>query len=146
MIFSRSSSSLQRPRSVRNQVTQTVHGRPIAGGYVSIPHHPLREFYLTEPAFAAFAKTPPADVRVDVPRLRELGFATLVIHKQGQESARTEALQRTARTDTLAFRRANLLGGIPDSTIAGIRSQLDQALGGAALEDSQLAIYFLDES
>ena len=137
---------LQRPRSVRNQVAQTVHERPIAGGYLSIPHHSLREFYLTEPALAAFAKTPPADARVDVPRLRELGFATLVIHKQSQESARAEALQRTARTDILAFRRADLLGGVPDSTIANIRSQLDQALGGAALEDDQLAIYFLDDA
>lgn len=83
---------------------------------------------------------------MDVPRLRELGFATLVIHKQSQESARAEALQRTARTDILAFRRADLLGGVPDSTIANIRSQLDQALGGAALEDDQLAIYFLDDA
>ena len=137
---------LQRPRSVRNQVAQTVHGRPIAGGYLSVPHHRLREFYLTQPALADFAKTPPAGARVDVPRLRELGFATLVIHKQSRESAREEALKRTRRTDILAFRRASLLGGVPDRTIAGIRRQLDQVLGGAALEDDRLAVYFLDDS
>lgn len=137
---------LQRPREVRNQVAQTVHGRPIAGGYLSIPHHPLREFYLTEPALAAFAKTPPAGARVDVPRLRELGFATLVIHKQSRESVREEALKRIRRTDILAFRPATVLGGVPDSTIAGIRRQLDQVLGGAALEDDRLAVYFLDDS
>ena len=136
---------LQRTRTVGNQVAQTIHARPIAGGYLSVPHYRAREFYFAEPALAGLAKTPRPDARVDIPRLRELGFATLVIHKQHLESVRAEALERIPRTDILAFRHANLLGGVPDSTIAGIRRQLDAALGGAALEDARLAIYFLDE-
>ena len=136
---------LQRARTVGSQVAQTIHGRPIAGGYLSRPHYPAREFYFTEPALAGLAKTPRPDARVDVARLRELGFATLVIHKQHAESVRQEALRRIPRTNILAFRHANMLGGVPDGTIADIRRQLDAALGGAALEDEQLAIYFLDE-
>ena len=136
---------LQRTRTVGSQVAQTIHERPIAGGYASLPHYPAREFYFTEPALAGLAQTPRPDVRVDIPRLRELGFATLVIHKQHAESVREDALRRIPRTNTLAFRHANMLGGIPDDTIAGIRRQLDAALGGAALEDERLAIYFLDE-
>ena len=169
---------LQRTFTVRNQVAQTVHGRPIAGGYASMPQFRQRERYVAEPALTALAclkgddlrnasdlaagtrggatlraprhavgRCPPrTDAPLDIPRLRELGFSTLVIHKQSYESARQEALKRTPRTDFLAFRRATLLGGVSDRAIAGVRSQLDAALGGAALEDDQLAIYFLDES
>lgn len=137
----------RRPHNVRNQVAQTVHGRPITAGYVSIPHSTLRRLYRAEPALAALAdNTLPADVRMNVPRLRELGFATLVIHKRSKDSWRDEALKRTPPDDVLALRRINSLSeGVPDSIIAGIRGQLDAALGGAALEDDRLAIYFLDE-
>ena len=137
----------RRPHNVRNQVAQTVHGRPITAGYVSIPHSTLRRLYRAEPALAALAdNTLPADVRMNVPRLRELGFATLVIHKRSKESWRDEALKRTPPDDVLALRRINSLSeGVPDRIIAGIRGQLDAALGGAALEDDRLAIYFLDE-
>ena len=137
----------RRPHNVRNQVAQTVHGRPITAGYVSIPHSTLRRLYRAEPALAALAdNTLQADVRMNVPRLRELGFATLVIHKRSKESWRDEALKRTPPDDVLALRRINSLSeGVPDRIIAGIRGQLDAALGGAALEDDRLAIYFLDE-
>ena len=164
---------LQRPATVRNQVAQVVHGRPIAGGYVSMPQPDLRARYVAEPALTALACLtgddhdasslasakvaewtrprapagcpPRTDAPLDIPRLRELGFGTLVIHKQSYESAREEALRRTPRTDVLAFRRARWRGGVSDRAIAGIRSQLDATLGGAALEDDQLAIYFLEE-
>ena len=170
---------LQRPATVRNQVAQVIHGRPIAGGYVTVPQLDLRARYVAEPALTALAcltgddhdasslatgaevaewTRPPArrmrapagcppgtDAPLDIPRLRELGFGTLVIHKQSYESEREEALRQTPRTDVLAFRRARLRGGVSDRAIAGIRSQLDAALGGAALEDDQLAIYFLEE-
>jgi len=137
----------RRPQNVRNQVAQTVHGRPIADGYVSILPRTLRKLYRTEPALAALAANAlQADVRMNVPRLRELGFATLVIHKRSKDSWRDEALKRTLPDDVLALRRINSLSeGVPDSIIAGIRRQLDAALGGAALEDDRLAIYFLDE-
>lgn len=137
----------RRPRNVRNQVAQTVHGRPIADGYVSILHRTLRRRYRTEPALAALAANAlQADVPVNVPRLRELGFATLVIHKRFKDSWREEVLKRLPPDDILALKRIDLtMGGVPDSIIAGIREQLDAALGGAALEDEGLAIYFLDE-
>ena len=137
----------RRPQNVRNQVAQTVHGRPIAAGYVAILPRTPRRLYRAEPALAALAvDTLQADVRVDVPRLRELGFATLMIHKRSRDSWRDEALKRTPPDDVLALKRINYSsGGVPDRIIAGIRGQLDAALGGAALEDDELAIYFLDE-
>lgn len=141
---------LGRKRTVRNQAAQTVHARPIAGGYVSIPHEPLAEFYNAEPALAPFTMknaggSPPRPVRVDIPRLRELGFATLVIHKASQDSARAAAMADTSRTEIAAFRFVAQLGGVPDRAIADIRRELDAALGGPALEDDLVAIYFLDE-
>ena len=112
----------------------------LAAGTRAGEGHPSR------PRHAVGRCPPRTDAPLDIPRLRELGFSTLVIHKQSYESAREEALKRTPPTDFLAFRRATLLGGVSDRAIAGVRSQLDAALGGAALEDDQLAIYFLDES
>ncbi len=133
----------QRNRTVHNMVAQTVHGRPIGGGYLATYPPTIAAAIAGEPTLSALAGVPAADVAIDVERLRELGFRTVTIHKYRTQSFLARSLESLDRTDLLVHKRVLRLGGIPDATMEAIRSQLDETLGPAALEDDQLAIYFL---
>ena len=133
----------QRNRSVHNMVAQTVHGKPISGGYLSSYPPEVGEAVSGDPALAQLAGVPGATVRVDVDRLRELGFRTVVIHKYRIESVRDSMLSSVQTGKLLERKRVLRLGGIPDEVMASIRAQLDAAVGGAALEDNLLAVYGL---
>ncbi len=133
----------QRNRSVHNMVNQTVHGRPIAGGYLSTYPPEVERSVEGDRALSQLAGVPGPDARVDVARLLELGFATVVVHKNRAASAREKALAELPDTDILRRKHALRIGGVPDDTLASLRSQLDEATGGAAMEDELLAIYFL---
>ena len=80
---------------------------------------------------------------VDVGRLRDLGFRTVMLHKQRRQSVRGQKLAGVGQEALLDRKRFSRLGGIPDATIDAIRNQLDMTVGPAALEDDVLAIYFL---
>ena len=133
----------QRSRTVHNMVAQTIHGRPISGGYLSTYPPATSDGIASEPALSALAGEPSAEAVVDVKRLRELGFRTLIIHKYRLESLRQRLRETSDPSDTLEWKRILRLGGLPDATVEALRQQLDSALGGAALEDEDLAIYFL---
>ncbi len=133
----------QRSRTVHNMVAQTIHERPISGGYLSTYPPATLDGIATEPALSALAGDPSAETPVDVERLRELGFRTLIIHKYRLQSLRERLRETSDPTDTLEWKRILRLGGVPDATVEALRQQLDSALGGAALEDEDLAIYFL---
>jgi hypothetical protein len=132
-----------RSRTVHNMVAQTIHGKPISGGYLSTYPPATSDGIASEPALSALAGNPSAETPVDVERLRELGFRTLIIHKYRLQSLRERLGETSDPTDTLEWKRILRLGGIPDATVEALRQQLDSALGGAELEDEDLAIYFL---
>lgn len=134
----------QRSRAVGNMANQTVHGRPIADGYLSSYPPAIDEGIRDIPALSQLANLPEPDAVVDVDALRALGFRTVVIHKDRIQSARATLLEETPPDALLELKRVRRLGGVPDATMAALRSQLDRALGGAALEDGLLAIYYLD--
>ena len=132
----------QRNRSVHNMVAQTVHGRPISGGYLSSYPPEIEMAIQDEPALKQLSGIPdPASV-IDIDRLRSLGFRTIVIHKDRIQSVRTQRLATLAPEELLDRKRYRRLGGIPDATMETIRNQLDIAVGPVALEDETLAIYF----
>ncbi len=133
----------QRSRSVHNMVAQTVHGRPIGGGYLSTYPPEVEAAVADEPALAALAGVPAEDAVVDVARLRELGFGAVVIHKYRSQSFAERSGREADPSDVLERKRTRILGGIPDATFAAIRRQLDDALGPPALEDGLVAIYLL---
>ena len=133
----------QRSRGVHNMVAQTVHQRPISGGYLSSYPPRIAEALGSEPALKVLAAIPKPDATVDIGRLRELGFSTVIVHKYRRASVRTAGLKAIAPGALLERKRIGRLGGIPDETIVAIRRQLDAALGGAAFEDELLAVYFL---
>ena len=124
-------------------VEQTVHGKPISGGYISSYPPSIQDAIDGEAALQQLAGTPAPDATVEIEELRAIGFRTLVIHKYRMDSARDKALAAVAQGSLLERKRAARLGGVPDETMRAIREQLDEALGGTALEDEQLAIYFL---
>ena len=133
----------QRSRTVHNMVDQTVHGRPISGGYLSSYPPEVEARLRNEPALASLAGLPEPDAVVDVKRLRELGFGTIVIHKYRLQSHRNRLLDALRPDDLLERKRILRLGGIPDETMAAIRAQIDAMVGPATMEDDILAIYFL---
>ena len=124
-------------------VDQAVHGRPISGGYLSSYPPEVEARLRNEPALASLAGLPEPDAVVDVKRLRELGFGTIVIHKYRLQSHRNRLLDALRPDDLLERKRILRLGGIPDETMAAIRAQIDAMVGPATMEDDILAIYFL---
>lgn len=134
----------QRSRTVHNMANQTVHGRPISGGYLSSYPPQIDANLGNEPALKQLAGIPEPTAVVDVKRLHQLGFRTVVIHKNRAASVREQLLASVKESELLERKRVSRLGGVPDSTIASIRKQLDESTGGAALEDPELAIYFFD--
>ena len=136
----------QRSRAVGNMANQTVHGQPIGDGYLSSYPPAIDEALQGVPALSRLANLPEADAVVDVDALRKLGFRTIVVHKDRTQSTRERMLAETPPDALLELKRVRRLGGVPDATMAALRSQLDSALGGADLEDELLAIYFLDDA
>ena len=133
----------QRSRTVHNMVAQTVHGRPISGGYLSSYPPELEASIRSEPALASLAGLPDPDAIVDISRLRALGFGTIIIHKYRNQSHRNTLLETLRPDDLLGRKRALRLGGIPDETMAAIRAQIEATIGPATMEDDLVAIYFL---
>ena len=133
----------QRSRTVHNMVGQTVHGRPISGGYLSSYPPEVDARIRSEPALASLAGLPEPHAVVDIDRLRELGFGTIIIHKYRLQSHRNRLLETLQPDDLLGRKRILRLGGIPDETMAAIRAQIDAMVGPATMEDDVLAIYIL---
>lgn len=133
----------QRSRTVHNMAAQTVHGRPISGGYLSTYPPSTLAAVDSEPALSGLAGVPSAEALIDVRRLRQLGFQTVIFHKYRLQSHQQRLRDTSRPSDALEWKRILRLGGLPDETGNALRKQLDDALGGAALEDDDLAIYFL---
>ena len=122
---------------------QTVHARPISGGYLSTYPPATLAAVDSEPALSALAGVASAEAVIDVERLRELGFRTVIVHKYRLQSHQQRLREIFDPSDTLEWKRILRLGGLPDANANALRKQLDDALGGVALEDEDLAIYFL---
>ena len=136
----------QRNRTVPNLLAQTVHGRPIADGYLStIPLQAL-EAIETEPALKDLAGVPKLERPIGRDRLLALGFDTVVLHKDRAESYAKQRLDEVERHDLLGRKSALRLGGIPDETMRRIRTELTQLCGEPQWEDERIAVFDLQRS
>lgn len=133
----------QRNRTAHNLPAQTVHGRPIAGGYISTLPPSAEASIRSEPALADLAGTPRMERPIDASRLRELGFDWVVLHKDRRESRRRELTAKLTPGDILEAKRVRRLGGIPDEIFDEIRRQLTARTGPPLLEDDKIAIFDL---
>ena len=86
----------QRNRGVHNMVAQTVHGRPISGGYLASYPPSIQAAIDGEAALQQLAAVPAPNATVQIERLRAIGFRTLVIHKYRMNSVRDNKLASVA--------------------------------------------------
>ena len=133
----------QRNRTVPNLLAQTVHGRPIADGYMSTIPPQVLEAIQAEPALNDLAGVPKLERPIDRERLLALGFDTVVLHKDRAESYAKQRLDEVERRDLLGRKSALRLGGIPDGTMRRIRTELTQLCGEPQWEDERIAVFDL---
>ena len=134
----------QRSRTVHNMASQTVHAKPISGGYLTSYPPEVESNMREHPALGQLAGVPESTAVVDEEALRRLGFRTVVVHKRRANSVRDRMLASLEDHELLERKRVLRLGGVPDDVMASIRRQLDSLVGGTCLEDDQLAVYCLE--
>ena len=134
----------QRSRTVHNMASQTVHAKPISGGYLTSYPPEVEASMREHPALGQLAGVPESTAVVDAEALRRLGFRTVVVHKRRANSVRDRMLASLEDHELLERKRVLRLGGVPDDAMASIRRQLDSLAGGACLEDDQFAVYCLE--
>ncbi len=134
----------QRNRTVLNMVAQTVHNRPIAGGYLATYPPAVLDGVAADPLLAALADVPDPHRPIDRDHLLALGFDTVILHKDRAESYRQKWLARIDRLDTLGRKEALRSGGIPDQVINSLYEQLTALSGPPAFEDDEMAVFYLN--
>jgi hypothetical protein len=137
--------SLQRSRSAHNMVAQTVHKRPIAGGYVATRARRAEEIIAQDPVLSDLMGVPQLQRPIDRDHLIALGFDTVVLHKYRADSYARQWRARVPPTDILEYRYVRRLGGVPDDTMRRVRQELTTLCGRPALEDSEVVVFYLDE-
>jgi len=133
----------RRANTVRNMRAQTVHGRPIGGGYLSMMTPDTQAKIDAEPALASLQGKSKYDQPIDFRRLIQLGFDTVVLHKYRADSVKEQRVAAVEGGRLLDIKYAKRTGGIPDETMADLRRQLEEHNGPAAFEDDEVAIFYL---
>lgn len=133
----------QRSRSADDMVAQTVHERPIGGGYHStFPPEPQR-FIEQDPMLSQLVDVPKLVRPIDRDHLVKLGFDTVVLHKYRMESYRLKLLAQLEPADIMGYKFASVRGGIPDETMNQIRSELTALCGAPEFEDDSIVVFDL---
>ncbi len=132
--------------TVRNMIAQTVHGKPIAGGYLStVPPGPL-EAITSDPALSDLMGLDPRLERpIDVRHLRELGFAVVIMHA---EATNSYAAKKRADSDPKDLFQRKILGragGMKDEKYAAIRKELESQCGPPLYEDGEIVAFPIPE-
>ncbi len=120
--------------TVFNMRAQTIHNRPIAGGYLStLPPAPRKAIEDDASLSDLVGLDPPLKHPIDANHLRELGFSTIILHKDRAESYAKNLRPKNLFEGKLMFR----IGGISDETFARIRRALEEACGKPVYEDKK---------
>lgn len=133
----------QRSRTANNMVAQTLHGRPIAAGYLSTISPETEAALTAEPALADLMDVPKLERPIDFRRLVQLGIDTVVLHKNRADSYLQQAMKTLPRDDMHALKAAERLGGVSDEKMASMRRQLEEYCGPPEFEDEEVAIFYL---
>ena len=133
----------QRSRGADDMVAQTVHERPIGGGYHSTyPPEPQR-FIDQDSMLSQLVGVPKLVRPIDRDHLLSLGFDTVVLHKYRMESYGQKLLSQVERSDITGYKFASGRGGIPDETMNRIRGELTELCGPAEFEDDSIVVFDL---
>lgn len=133
----------QRSRGATDMMAQTVHERPIGGGYHStFPPEPQR-FIDQDPMLSQLVGVPELVRPIDRDHLLGLGFDTVVLHKYRMESYRSKLVAEVDPADIPGLKYAGGTGGIADETMNRIRSELRTLTGPPAFEDDRIVVFDL---
>jgi len=128
------------PSAGRDMYGQMDHGRPIAGGYASVP---VREDFRViegEPALADLHGVQPALSRpLDRARLVALGFGVVLLHKDRRAGAPPPPGASGFALGAPLLR----LGEMPRASFYAARWRLEQACGAPFYEDDAVAAFRL---
>jgi hypothetical protein len=124
------------PGAVGSLRAQVEHGRPIAGGYVSVPSRATRRAIAGESALVDLYGMSPRLARpLDRERLIELGFGVVLLHKNrraGHQPVRPMLGPELYR-----------LGEMPKARFDAARRRIEEACGPPFYEDDLVAAYQL---
>ena len=130
--------------SALNLAYQTRHGRPIAGGYISVGPYGDAAIANQPALFALSGMAPALPARIDVEALRALGFRHVVLHKDRTRQAVVSALQSLPRNASFYERRRfERMPFMPDKTFQQISRMLEAQVGPALAEDERVRIFEL---
>jgi hypothetical protein len=124
-------------------MAQTVHERPIGGGYHSTYPIEPQEFIDQDPVLSQLNGVPKLVRPIDRDHLLALGFDTVVLHKFRMESYGQKLLAQVERSDIAGYKFASGRGGIPDETMNQIRSELTALCGPPEFEDDLIVVFDL---
>ncbi|MBN1826607.1 MAG: hypothetical protein JW958_10085 [Candidatus Eisenbacteria bacterium] len=135
---------------------QTVHGRPIAAGYVSIPPPNLR-WIAGEHPFFAWVADPFGKEEADEPEgidptaaLRRLGFGDVVLHKDfdgGMDRYAPPGMDWPEKSDAgqWYWKHTTVTGSVSSRRMKRYRSALERWLGPPWHEDDRVALFAVPE-
>jgi len=136
--------------TVRNMRAQVVHGRPIAGGYLSVLDPANLRSVQAEPALAdLFGLNPPLARSLDRERLQALGFGVAILHKAQPAHPWRHSAAAWKAEDLFDHRIAIAQGAgpegrdVPDDKLRALRERLEEACGPPIWEDEEIAAFDL---
>jgi hypothetical protein len=127
------------PAAGSDMVAQTVHGRPIAGGYPSVPSPAILAALEREPALADLQGIQPKLARpVDRERLVALGFGVVLLHKDRRAGG-----PPPSNEPSLLGRGLSQMGEMEPAHFDGARRRVEAACGEPFYEDERVAAFRL---
>jgi hypothetical protein len=123
---------------------QAVHGRPIAGGYITVLDPATLRALEEEPALAdLFGLNPPLTRPLDRERLQALGFGVAILHKDRQDHPWRHTTPEAWEADLFDHKIQASLGGVRNQTLPALRQRLEEACGPPIWEDGEIAAFDL---
>jgi hypothetical protein len=127
------------PAAGRDMYAQTVHGRPVAGGYPSVPSPAVLAAIEREPALADLHGTQPKLARpVDRERLVALGFGVVLLHKD-----RRAGEPAPPADPSLLGPGMGRMGEMQPAYFDAARRRLEAACGSPFYEDDRVVAFDL---
>lgn len=138
-----------RARAADAMMAQTIHGRPLASGYLSTRLHSIERRLEQYPVLRkVFERYPPESANEGpglVETVRELGIGHVVVHLDRTVESYTRRREEVAREHPDDFYRLRLHNpekGIPRATLDRFRHELREAFGPpVAAEEEVFEIY-----
>ncbi len=133
------------PHQVANMPSQTIHKRAIVGGYLAtITRLPEDDFRNESAMLDLLGLDPPLRHPIATERLRELGFAFIVLHRDRATGLARMPDPLPDPTDLYHIKIMKRRSGMPANTWRRIRAELKMKLGTPYFEDDDITVFRLD--